>query len=94
MPRKLHLGGSVPPPTLSLTLAVQPQPLPSWMEPGYYLQTHGVLHPVQAPQGLQINIPSRSCFLLVWEQGCVAEPAGRPATCIPMGLRLRLQHRT
>lgn len=40
------------------------------------------------------NIPSRSCFLLVWEQGCVAEPAGCPATCVPMGLRPRLQHRT
>ena len=33
-----------------------------------------------------------SRFLFVWEQGCVAEPSGSPATCIPMGLWHPLQH--
>lgn len=33
------------------------------------------------------------CFQLAWEQYCAVEPAGHPATCIPMGLQLSLQHR-
>lgn len=48
MPRKLRLGSSLPAPSHS-PFHLEWSQATTW-------QTHGVLHPVQAPQGLQINI--------------------------------------
>lgn len=89
--RSLHSGGSVPPPHPfpgSSCSAITP----SIVEPGCDLADPWAATFCPGPHGAcRLALSPRLCFPLAWEQGCVAEPTGCPATCIPMGLWLPLQ---